>query len=166
MRIVKNIVLLAILTAFTQAYAQDRDGMKRVEAARIGIITERLKLTPEQAEKFWPIYREFSENRRMIREEMRDFRRGFDPATATEEQNKEMVELSFKLKERELALEREYSGKLLKVIDTRQLVSLRQAEEDFRRMVLQQLERRARQQEMREEMRDRNQERLNQKRGN
>ncbi len=166
MRTVKHILLLATLALFGSSYAQPGERLKRVEAAKIGIITERLKLTPEQAEQFWPIYREFSENRRKIREEMLDFRRGFDPATATEEQNREMVELGFKLKERELALEREYADRLLKVIDTRQLVSLRQAEEDFRRMVLQQLERRARQQNMREEMRDRNQERMNQKRGN
>ena len=162
----KYIFALFLVFSCSLALAQDPEAMKKVEAARIGIITERLGLTPEQAEQFWPIYREFSENRRGIREEMRDFRRNFDPETATEEQNKEMVALNFKLKERELALEKEYAEKLLSVITTRQLVSLRQAEDDFRRMVLQQLERRARQQNSREHMRDRNQERLNQKRGN
>ena len=162
----KYIFSLLLFFSSSLTLAQDPEAMKKVEAARIGIITERLGLTPEQAEQFWPIYREFSENRRGIREEMRDFRRNFDPATATEEQNKEMVELNLRLKERELALEKEYTEKLLSVITTRQLVSLRQAEDDFRRMVIQQLERRARQQNSREQMRDRNQERLNQKRGN
>ncbi len=159
-------------TAFTILFsasclsAQDTEAMKKVEAAKIGVITERLGLTPEQAEQFWPVYREFSDKRRAILGEMREARRGFDPETATEEQSKAMMDLNFRVKEKELALEREYSEKMLRVISTRQLVSLRQAEDDFRRMVLEQLERRARQRDMRENMRDRNQDRINGRRGN
>lgn len=163
-RLIYTLLLLTLPVVLLMA--QDPDAMKKVEAAKIGVITERLGLTPEQAEQFWPIYREFSEKRRAIRVDLMESRRGFDPEKATEEENRAMMERSFQAKERELQLEKEYSDKLLRVITTRQLVSLRQAEEDFRRMVLKQLERRARQQNMREELRDRNQDRINGRRGN
>jgi hypothetical protein len=159
-------IALMILLSATYLRAQDPEAMKKVEAAKIGVITERLGLTPEQAEQFWPIYREFSEKRRNILGEMRNARRDFNPQTATEEENRAMMDLNFQVKERELNLEKEYSEKLLRVISTRQLVSLRQAEDDFRRMVLEQLERRARQQNMRENLRERNQDRINGRRGN
>lgn len=158
--------LIAVFLSMGFAKAQDPEAMRRVEAAKIGVITERLGLTPEQAEQFWPVYREFSEKRRDIRHEMMDARRNYNPEKATEEESRAMMNLNFQVKERELSLEREYSEKLLKVIDTRQLVSLRQAEDDFRRMVLDQLERRARQQNMRENLRDRNQDRIDGRRGN
>ena len=40
--------------------------LEKIETARIALISERLELTPEQAEKFWPIYREFGNKRKEI----------------------------------------------------------------------------------------------------
>jgi len=34
---------------------RDENAKDKIKAARIGLITQRLNLTPEQAEKFWPI---------------------------------------------------------------------------------------------------------------
>lgn len=133
--------LLAISS--TPLLAQHPEAMKKIEAARIGVITERLELTPEQAEQFWPIYRELTNRRREIRSEMRQLRHGHDPATATEEENRKLLDENFQLQEKELVLNKEYDEKLLTVISPGQLLALKQAEEDFRRMILRQLERRA-----------------------
>ena len=40
---------------------------RQIEAARIGMITERLGLSPDQAQRFWPMYNEFSQKRQQIR---------------------------------------------------------------------------------------------------
>ena len=66
-RFIKHITIITILsiTCFT-VFAQEEDDnlppqtidpqvRQKVEAARIGLISERLGLTPAQAEKFWPV---------------------------------------------------------------------------------------------------------------
>ena len=55
---------------------QDQKVRDKIEAARIAYITDQLQLTPAEAEKFWPIYREFADKRREIRRELRDARVG------------------------------------------------------------------------------------------
>ncbi|MFM9074653.1 MAG: hypothetical protein ACKORJ_03680, partial [Bacteroidota bacterium] len=61
---------MALVTLASTAWSQEPDGppptgkaRERIEAARAAVITERLGLTPDQAEKFWPIYHEFANRR-------------------------------------------------------------------------------------------------------
>ena len=72
-------ILFAILM-ITPALAQEDDlpagqdpkVRDKIQAARIAYITDQLKLTPDEAEKFWPVYREFAEKRKAIRLELKD----------------------------------------------------------------------------------------------
>jgi hypothetical protein len=133
-------VLLFLLTHL--AFAQDDQTLKKIESARIALITERLELTPEQAEKFWPLYREYSSQREGIRKEFMEARREVKNEKMTEEQSKKLIEKGLQLKERQLHLEKIYSEKFNTVITSRQILLLRKAEDDFRQMLLDRLEHR------------------------
>jgi hypothetical protein len=122
--------------------AQDDDGMKKVEAARIALITERLELTPEQAEKFWPVYREYVAKRQDLRKEYLDARKELNGKELSEDESKRLLDKGMQLKERQLALDKLYSERLNNVITTRQILALRKAEDDFRQMLLDRLEKR------------------------
>jgi len=163
MKAVFKTIFLSLLSiwAFAQdeeiPQPQDQKVRDKIEAARIAYITDQLQLTPGEAEKFWPIYREFAEKRRGIRQQLREAR------TANPEQtDQEAVDQQFKMKQQELDLEKDYSGRLLKVISAQKLRTLPQAERKFRQMILEQIQRRQMQQER---LRDRNQQQL-QKRNN
>jgi len=163
MKAVFKIIFLSVMaiSAFAQdeelPQPQDQKVRDKIEAARIAYITDQLQLTPGEAEKFWPIYREFAEKRRGIRQQMREARTA-NPAQT----DQEAVDQQFKMKQQELDLEKDYSGRLLKVISAQKLRSLPQAERKFRQMILDQIQRRQMQQER---LRDRNQQQL-QKRNN
>lgn len=133
---------------------QDPEARKKIEAARIALITDRLGLTPEQAEKFWPIYREFSMKRGELRNEMRDAAKGIDRANPDPEQQRALVELGLKLKQRELDLEKNYSDRMMQVISAQQVLRLRNAEAEFQRMIINMLQQRRIQQQRRENLRD------------
>lgn len=120
----------------------DRPPREKIESARIALITDRLNLTPEQAQVFWPVYNEFTDKRRAIGAEFEDKRRAMNKETATEEEKRALLELGMTAKEKQLQLEKEYSDKLLEVISVEQMINLRKAEEDFRRMLLEQLQKR------------------------
>ncbi|MDN4164857.1 hypothetical protein QWY31_05050 [Cytophagales bacterium LB-30] len=139
----------------TVAQAQEKEALKKIESARIALISERLALTPEQAEKFWPVYREYTQKRQALRQELQQARRGIDGHEMTEEESKALLEVGLDVKERELHLDKEYSERLLTVISSKQLMALRIAEEDFRKMLIKQLERREQGMEKREKNNER-----------
>jgi hypothetical protein len=140
--------------------AQDPKVRDKIQAARVAYITDQLALTPAEAEKFWPIYREFSEKRREVRQQLKVNRQTADPAKTTEQIEREMVEQQFKVKQQELNLEKDYSGRLLQVISAQKLRTLPDAERRFRQMILEQIQRRQMQQERQRNLQDQSQKRL------
>jgi hypothetical protein len=136
---------------------------EKVRAAHIAYITDQLALTPEEAEKFWPIYREFSVKRKEIRHELREMKRNPDPNKTQEQNDEALVNKQFDVKQKELNLEKDYSGRLLKVISAQKLRTLPEAERRFRQMILDQIQRRQLQQEQQRNLKDQSQKRLQQR---
>lgn len=159
------LILIGILV--TNVKSQDTETVQsvndKIEARKIALITQRLELTPEQAAKFWPIYRELSQKQKDIRSDFQLQRRNFDPKTASEEEMKKMIDLGLKVKERQLNLEREYSDRMRQVITNRQMVNLRRAEEEFRKKLLERIQK---QRQNAQQQRQRANARKNQRRNN
>lgn len=131
----KTLLILFLILGF-EGISQSKETLEKIEAARIALITERLELTPAQAEKFWPIYREFKSEQKEIRKDFYQARKNFDPNTASDEENQKMLEMGNRVKQNQLDLENRYSQRVLEVISTRQLNNLRKAENDFKEMLL------------------------------
>ena len=162
-------ILLMSLSAWAQddelPPAQDPKVKDKINAARIAYITDQLGLTPDEAEKFWPIYREFAQNRAQIKQQYREMKKNPDPNKTTEQNDQALVDLGFQVKQQELNLEKDYSGRLLKVISAQKLRTLPDAEKRFRQMILEQIQRRQTQQNRQQHLRDKSQQQL-QKRNN
>lgn len=160
----KFIKLLLLVFITLPAFSQDDDEIvqkdpkaeQKIKAAHAAYLTERLGLTPEEAEKFWPIYREYSEKRKEIRQQFKDAKKN-----GSNEQT--LIDLDLKVKQQQLDLEKDYSGRLQKVITPQKLMHLRQAEGDFRKLLLRQIQQREMQRERRDQQRDRTQQRLQQR---
>ena len=146
------VVVGSISLARSQDNRMDKKAMQQIEAARIGMITERLGLSPDQAQRFWPMYNEFSQKRREVRARLNEARKGMDPNNMSDEQSQRLMELSLDIRQSEVNLEKEYTGKLRDVISAQQVLALRKAEDDFRKLILKRIEERQRQQLNRERM--------------
>lgn len=149
------LIVFALISFPGILFAQNKDAMRKIESARIALITERLGLTPAQAERFWPLYNEFSRQKRDIRSEVSNARSNIDPKKITEQQSQLLMNLRFEAKQKELNLEKEYANRLRDVISSQQLLSLRHAEDDFKRMLLQRIDQRRRQQLNRDRLQQR-----------
>jgi hypothetical protein len=167
----KNIVTLLLgFFMMASAIAQEEElatadskAQEKIKAARIAFITERLGLTPDEAEKFWPVYREFSMKRQELKKQFKENRKNPDPNKTLEQNEKESIELGLNLKQRELDLEKEYSGKLLNVVPAQKVMALRKAEDDFRKILIDQIQKRQMMQQQRQKQLDRNDQRLRQR---
>ena len=151
----KILIVVVLITTSLTGQAQNKqqqDAKAKLEAARIALITERLNLTPAQAEKFWPIYNEYAEQRRAIHQQFRQAHQGMDLKNMSEEQSQAMMRARMDAKQKQLDLEKRYSERLINVINTRQLMALKKAEDDFRAMIIRRLEHRRQQQMQRQQM--------------
>jgi len=164
----KNLLMILLLLLLTvpavaqqeadaeEVQAADPKVKEKINAARVAYITERLGLTSDEAEKFWPVYREFVQKRQDLRKQFRD-------AKKSGQDEKTLLDLDLKIKQQEVDLEKDYSGRLQKVVSAQKVMSLRQAEVDFRRLLLRQIQQRQIREDRRQNMRDRQQQRLQQR---
>ncbi|MBC7448804.1 MAG: hypothetical protein H7330_12175 [Hymenobacteraceae bacterium] len=136
------------MLAFTTARAQTgaapgpTNGRRheKIEAARVAFLTNRLNLTPDQAQKFWPVYNEFDAKRRAVRKRIGG--RKQDLATLADNQLQGAVDDLFAARQEELNLDKEYAGRFQKVISLRQTLLLYRAEREFAKFLLRKLEER------------------------
>ncbi|MBJ6116619.1 hypothetical protein JAO76_00325 [Pontibacter sp. BT310] len=144
-RILLLLFICATTFATTAAFAQDRSSSsskerrERVEAAKVAFLTDKMELTSEQAQKFWPLYNEYETKRREL---LKAYRSGYrqDVEELTEQEAKARIDGMFTTRERELALEQEYAAKYIRVISNKQLIKLYRGERDFTKLLLQRLD--------------------------
>lgn len=64
-----TIVLLAIITSTTLfAQQQNGGGEDKIRALKIAFITQKLNLTPTEAEKFWPLFNQYENDLKTLRQ--------------------------------------------------------------------------------------------------
>jgi hypothetical protein len=132
-----------LLTLVPTAHAQGGGGLGgrkgqrlgQLENAKIAFITNRVSLNQEQAQKFWPLYNEFSARRRELNRNGRLLRRDATDGM-TDQQIRDNFNQAFAMRQQELNLEKEYFDKFQKAISLRQVAQLFQAERDFTKEVI------------------------------
>lgn len=159
-------ILISLVLMAEIAIGQNRAARERIESARIALITERLGLSPEQAQRFWPLYNQYNMERRELNQQLMQARKDVDINKMTEDEGRKLMRFGLEIKEKQLQLEKSYSERMTDVVTSHQMLSLRKAEEDFRRMIIQRLEERKRQQLHREQMKNRREELLKNKGSN
>jgi hypothetical protein len=145
-RIIGISICLSLLCVFCwEASAQDTNLLfrRRFEAKRNEIekikkelITDRINLQPEQANKFWPIYDKYTQERLIVRRKLRVLNRGRN-LTATDAEILEDIRQRSTLRQQEVDLEKKANEDLLKIINVRQLAELYFTEQEFLKRILQ-----------------------------
>ena len=113
----------------------------KVESMRIGFITQKLDLTPEEAQKFWPVYNEFQKKR----EEFRKKKHGDGKKTKqaldslSDKEIEKLVDDEIASRQKELDLQKEYHSKFKSVLPIKKVAQLYRAEEQFAHHLLNQL---------------------------
>lgn len=138
-------LFLLLSLPFAMAQAPDERSHEKIESARIAHISTRLNLSPEQAQKFWPVYNEFHDRRQRMRKEHHKIKHYARENNLDNDQARTHIKEHLRLEKAEAALDEEYYGKkLLSVLEPRQVVALMNAEMEFKKMLLEKLkERRA-----------------------
>jgi len=146
----KRIAILILLTLMFGASQAQPGGMppgprqEQMKAAKIGFLTRELNLTEEEAQKFWPIYNKFDNEREAHRRKMLALRletnETGDQLTAKEAEA--TVEQYLQLRQEEVDMEKKFYQAVKKVLPAEKVALLFQAEKRFQRELLRNLQQR------------------------
>ncbi|MBI3135129.1 MAG: hypothetical protein HYZ14_10695 [Bacteroidetes bacterium] len=135
-------ILIGVAGLGSFAAAQPKDGPKQdkeeyIKAQKIAFISTELALTPEEAEKFWPVYNEYDAKMEVLRKERKSYMK--ELKTINELSDDRAYELTEKILDcdrREAELRTEYLSKFAEVLDKKKAAKVFMAEEKFKRELL------------------------------
>ena len=135
----KNLKLITLLlfltlgyTAMAQRPAVDKE---KLQAARIAFITTRIDLKPDQAEKFWPIFNQYSDTRENTMAQISKL--GKDIETISEDEAKSRIQKRFQLQNQLIKEEETFVNNASRVLSSKQILMLSNIARDFNRYLYQ-----------------------------
>lgn len=125
-----------MLFAFLKVFPQSGNKKEKIEALRVAFITQKLNLTADESQKFWPVYNDYQDKLKAARQEFKKQPTIF----ITDKDAQNYLDAELLLKQRAFTLYKEYYDKIKKTIPIKKVAELRQAEEDFKKELLKQLQ--------------------------
>ncbi len=142
-RLLPILIFLISISIFAQQKRGDRHS--KIKALKVAFITDKLNLSEQEAQKFWPIYNTFDDNTSKIRHvDMRKMRYELrqKAETLTDKEANNLLD-RFIEAENKLYTERvKLVGKLRKVISAKKIILLKSAEDGFNKKMLEQYKKR------------------------
>ncbi len=112
-------VLMTVPAAAFAQVAQLEILRSDVRAEKVALITEMMEFTDEQAEVFWPVYRDMENEADKLTDQrialIKEYAENYD--AMTDKAATDIVTKAIKLREKRLALEKKYYKKFSKVLD-------------------------------------------------
>lgn len=112
-----------------------------VEAMKTGFFTKELDLSPEEAQKFWPVYnmydKEMKELQKAHREKMRSAKENIDEISDKEAEV--LVDDYIFQEQKELDIKKKYHGEFKKVLPIKKVGKLYHAEDKFKKELLEKM---------------------------
>lgn len=129
----RYLIIIVLLSFSVQATAQS-DG-DRVESVRVSFITDKVKLTPAQSAKFWPVYNQYTSELRSVRRNYQSSINKNKP-NLTPEQARNEIDASLDYQQDIVDLKKKYKDRLLNIISPQQLMQLYSAEQEFKKTLV------------------------------
>ncbi len=115
---------------------------EKVKSLEILYISRELDLTPEEAQKFWPVYKKYSEEVNVLIAERRKKSRELKTQPRTDKLANEALDKELGYEKRMLDIKTKYKEEFLKVLPAKKVSNLYRAEREFRSMMIRQLKER------------------------
>jgi len=143
----KTLFLTTLLLSFTYAnlFSQGcNDQCKKkeqIKVQKVAFITEKLQLTVEEAQQFWPLYNEMNKKSDdvdlQIKNIVQNYKKNKETINASELES--MTDKMMDLEASSAKLDQDYYLKFKKILTVKKIMELRLAERQFKHELLQQL---------------------------
>ncbi|MBK7524128.1 MAG: hypothetical protein IPI53_08180 [Saprospiraceae bacterium] len=117
-------------TSFSQRNEKDKSRLReKLNTHKIAFLTDRIDLTEAEAEKFWPIYNVYEEEKKAIKEDK--LVEALNADISEKEAEKALTSI-MDLRSKELELDKKYLSKFRTVLSASKVVKLIKAEREFK----------------------------------
>ena len=137
---IKLLLFATLISINAMAQRANNPMQERIESARIGMITNRLDLSTDQAAAFWPVYNDYEKRKTEVRTELRKHLSESRSLASTDDKIKGELNEMMALRQKEVDIDKEYLNKFLKVLQPRQVSELYKTEQQFKQMLLRRLD--------------------------
>lgn len=140
----KKLLIVTITLLLSAATAVEAQNAGRIAAERTAYFTRRLNLTVEEAERFWPVYNDYSSRRDKLNQDknalLRYVNQNHD--NLSREELTEAGDRVIEMGKQEAGLAEEYHARFIEVLPPGKVVLLYGAEMQFKTFLLNQLQQR------------------------
>lgn len=130
------------MISIAQPGAKMEQKKEKVEAMKIGFITQQMNLTPEEAQKFWPVYNQMNneienlrKERQLSRENVKD---NFE--TMTDPEFEKLINDEIASRQKEFDIQKKYVAQFKSVVPIKKVAQFYRAEEQFKRKLLEKIQ--------------------------
>ena len=114
-----------------------QDRKERIKSLKIAFISQKLALTSEEAEKFWPIYNKYDGKIMDLKEAQMKLRH--QKRNGTDEEALKKIEEAEEKEAEVMVLKKKMRAELIPVISAEKVLKLEQLEQEFHRKLLEKL---------------------------
>ncbi|MDX8339145.1 hypothetical protein SLH46_08145 [Draconibacterium sp. IB214405] len=132
--LIVGLLILSQSSANAQNNNNEQDRWERYRTEKVSFLTTKLDLTPEEAQKFWPVYNQMEKERSETQRKKHDLEAQVRDAEGNLS-NKEMIKLTrehVQLGIDEANLAEKYNEEYLKILPPVKVIKLYNAENEFR----------------------------------
>jgi hypothetical protein len=140
------IALVALCQWSASAQQPDRNNssaQQKIESLKADYLDQQLKLSPDQAQRFWPLYRQYQQQMAALARQRRQNQLSRNqlnhPSDAQVDQS---LDRDFKLQQQALQLREQYRQKFRQVIPSEKVMQFYKSEKDFNMKLVRELRRR------------------------
>lgn len=135
--------ILIISLLFTLSSVQSQNQRDKIKAFKIAFITERLDLSSEEAQNFWPIYNAHEEKVENFRKnELREVREAMRRGNLSESDAQNILDKFMAVQDKLHEANKQLVKDLNKVIPPQKIIALKAAEEAFKKVLVEKLKER------------------------
>lgn len=145
LRQVAALLALVLLLLVPAAHAQTQGFMQqnsdRIESMRVAFITRYVNLTPEESQKFWPVYNEYlretdaaNRDQLLLKAEAR-----IKANQMTDAEIEGILNQMIEMEKKDVAIQEKYLEKFKQILPIRKVALLYPAEREFRRELIRSL---------------------------
>jgi adenylate kinase len=139
----KKLVLILFLVSCGLTAQNDRK--EKIKAIKTAYITEQLDLSSSEAEKFWPVYNDYEDKMKSLRENDRreiylNIRENIE--SMSDKEANTLLDKHLEIKAKELRYQEELVVNLRRAISPKKILKLKKAEQDFKKKLLERFKQR------------------------
>ena len=135
------LVAASVLIASAQPGRNYQQRKEQIKAQKVAFITNKLNLTVEEAERFWPVYNEFEEKKEKLQKAFIQNRwlEELNIGDLTDEEAIQIADDLIIMAQKQLDLRKEYYIKYKSILAPKKVLLLFKAEKEFQRHLLEKI---------------------------